>query len=131
MRRYRIVFGAYVRMYAECTIDANDNEAARKRAIDQFKTRAPEFQWVEPDYDNIALPSIVSMQVDDPPSDVLEGYDFPITPADTRQYAAAKMLEALEFVRMTFADIEASKRKGYYVQCPDIVAQAIAAATAL
>jgi hypothetical protein len=131
MKQYRIVFGAYVRMYAECTIDADDNEAARKRAIEQFKSHAPEFQWADPDYGNIALPSIVSIQCGDPPGDVLEGYDFPITPADARQYAAAKMLEALEFVRMTFADLEASKRKGYYVQCPDIVAEAIAAATAL
>ena len=40
------------------------------------------------------------------------------------------MLEALEFVAMTFADIEASKRKGYYTECPKIVADAIAKATA-
>jgi hypothetical protein len=30
---------------------------------------------------------------------------------------------------MTFADIEASKRKGYYTDCPKVVAEAIAAAT--
>jgi hypothetical protein len=71
------------------------------------------------------------MQNNDTNEDVLEGYDFPITPTDARQYAADKMLEALEFVRMTFADIEASKRKGYYTECPKIVAAAIAAATAL
>ena len=39
-------------------------------------------------------------------ADVLEGYDFAITASDARDYAADKMLQALEFVRMTFADIE-------------------------
>jgi hypothetical protein len=66
---------------------------------------------VRPQYDNLALPSIVSMQGNDTYEDVLEGYDFPITPPDARQYAADKMLEALEFVQMTFADIEASNAR--------------------
>jgi hypothetical protein len=42
--------------------------------------------------------------------------------------AAPDMLDALEFVCMTFADMEASKRKGYYTDCPKIVATAIAKA---
>jgi hypothetical protein len=131
MKQYRIIFGAYVRMYADHTVHAENNEAARKQAIEEFKARAHELQWLDPNYDNLALPSILSIQIDDPAGDVLEGYDFPITPADARQYAAGKMLEALEFVRMTFADIEASKRKGYYTECPKIVAPAIAEATVI
>jgi len=43
--------------------------------------------------------------------------------------AAPDMLAALEFVSMTFADIEASKRKGYYTECPKIVAAVITKAT--
>jgi hypothetical protein len=129
MKQYRVVFGAYVRMYADYSVHAKTNEAARKLAIEEFKARSHELQWLDPNYDNLALPSIVSMQIDDPPGDVLEGYDFSITSKDVRQYAADKMLEALEFVRMTFADIEASKRKGYYTECPKIVAEAIAEAT--
>ena len=61
----------------------------------------------------------------------MEGFDFPITASDARDYASTKMLEALEFVRMTFADIEASKRKGYYARCPEIVDEAIAEATVI
>ena len=131
MKQYRVLFGAYVRMYAEHTIDAEDKETARKLAIQEFKARTRDIQWFDPDYDNLALPSIVSMQIEDTDKDVLDGYDFPITPTDARQYAADTMLEALEFVRMTFADIEASKRKGYYTQCPKIVAEAIAKATVI
>jgi hypothetical protein len=128
MPEYRIVFGAYVRMYADHSIEAEDDEAARNLAIEEFKAHASELPWCDPQYDNLALPSIVSM-VDETRNDVVEGYDFPVTPADARQYAADKMLEALEFVQMTFADIEASKRKGYFTQCPKIVSEAIAEAT--
>jgi hypothetical protein len=128
MPEYRIVFGAYVRMYADHSIEAEDDEAARNLAIEEFKAHASELPWCDPQYDNLALPSIVSM-VDETRNDVVEGYDFPVTPADARQYAADKMLEALEFVQMTFADFEASKRKGYFTQCPKIVSEAIAEAT--
>jgi hypothetical protein len=128
MPEYRIVFAAYVRMYADHSIEAENNEAARNLAIEEFKAHASELPWCDPQYDNLALPSIVSM-VDETRNDVVEGYDFPVTPADARQYAADKMLEALEFVQMTFADIEASKRKGYFTQCPKIVSEAIAEAT--
>ena len=129
MPEYRIVFGAYVRMYADHTVTAASTDAARKLAIEEFKTRASELPWCDPQYDNLALPSIVTLEVAETRDDVLGGYDFPITSADARQYAADKMLEALEFVRMTFADIEASKRKGYYTECPKVVAEAIADAT--
>jgi hypothetical protein len=131
MNKYRVLFGAYVRMYAERTVDAEDDQAARKQAIEEFKAGVQDITWFDPQEDNLALPSIVSMQNNDTNEDVLEGYDFAVTPTDARQYAADTMLEALEFVRMTFADIEASKRKGYYTQCPKIVAEAIAEATAL
>jgi hypothetical protein len=46
--------------------------------------------------------------------------------ARARNDASVDLIEALEFVRMTFADIEASKRKGYYTECPKIVAAALA-----
>ena len=129
MPRYHVTYGSYVRMYADHFIDADNDDAARIRAIEDFKSHSQEFQWIDPQYDNMALPSIVSIQTDDAREDVLQGYDFAVTPADARQYAAYKMLQALEFVRMTFADMEASKRKGYYTQCPKIVAEAIAEAT--
>jgi hypothetical protein len=55
----------------------------------------------------------------------------PATPRDKAlMIAAPEMRDALEFVAMTFADIEASKRKGYYTECPKIVSTAIAKATA-
>jgi hypothetical protein len=131
MKQYRILYGAYVRMYADHTLLAENDDAARMLAIEEFKARAPVLTWIDPNYDNLALPSICSMQIDDPPGDVLEGHDFPVTPADARQYAAEKMLAALEFVRMTFADLEGSKRKGYFTQCPKVVADAIAEAASM
>jgi hypothetical protein len=131
MKEYRIVYGAFVRMYANHTIEAEDDEAACKLAIEEFKGKSADLQWTDANYDNLALPSIVNLVAVDPPGDVLEGHDFPVTPADARQYAADSMLAALEFVRMTFADLEASKRKGYFTECPKIVAKAIAEATAV
>jgi hypothetical protein len=122
MKQYRIVYGAFVRMYADHTIEAESDEAARKLAIEEFKAKGGDLQWTDANYDNLALPSIVNLDAVDPPGDVLEGHDFSVTPADARQYAAGAMLQALEFVRMTFADIEASKRKGYLTECPKIVA---------
>jgi hypothetical protein len=82
MNQYRVLFGAYVRMYAEHIIDAEDDQAARKQAIKEFKARVLDITWCDPQYDNLALPSIVSMQNNDTNEDVLEGYDFPITPTD-------------------------------------------------
>lgn len=131
MKQYRVLFGAYVRMYADHTVHAENNEAARKLAIEEFKARVQDIVWFDAQYNNLALPSIVSMQDNDTNEDVVDGYDLPLTSSDARQYAADKMLQALEFVQMTFADIEASKRKGYYTECPKIVAGAIAEATAL
>lgn len=131
MKLYRVLSGAYVRMYADHTVHAETNEAARKLAIEEFKARLQDIVWYDAQYDNLALPSIVSLQDNDTNEDVVDGYDFALTPSDARQYAADKMLQALEFVQMTFADIEASKRKGYYAECPKIVAEAIAEATAL
>ena len=131
MNEYRIVYGAFVRMYADHTIEAENDEAARKLAIEEFKAKSADLQWTDANYDNLALPSIVNLVAVDPPADLLEGHDFSVTPADARQYAADTMLQALEFVRMTFADIEASKRKGYFTDCPKIVARAIAEATAV
>jgi hypothetical protein len=129
MKQYRIHYGAYVRMYAEHTIHAENSQAARDLAIQEFKTKAEDLQWYDPQFDNLAFPSIISIQDSDTREDVLEHHDFASTATDARQYAADKMLQALEFVRMTFADIDASKRKGYFTQCPKIVAEAIAEAT--
>jgi hypothetical protein len=131
MKEYRIVYGAFIRMYADHAIEAENDEVARKLAIDEFKAKGADLQWTDAQYDNLALPSIVSLAAVDPLGDVLEGHDFSATPADARQYAADAMLQALEFVRMTFADIEASKRKGYFSECPKIVVKAIAEATAV
>jgi hypothetical protein len=117
MKEYRILYGAYVRMYADHTVLAENNDAARQLAIEEFKTRAPELQWVDPNYDNLALPSICCMQIRERygagafSGPVLEGYDFPITAADSRRYGAEKMLATLEFVRMTFSDLEAANAK--------------------
>ena len=131
MKQYRVLYGSFVRMYADHVIEAENDETARQAAIQEFEARNDELDWYDAQYDNIAQPSIVSIQDTETNGTVLEGFDFPITATDAREYASGKMLEALEFVRMTFADIEASKRKGYYARCPKIVDEAIAEATVI
>lgn len=96
MKTYRILYGSFVRMYADWTIEAEDSETARKLAIEQFKAKNDEIDWYDPQYDNIAQPSIVSIQDTETNDTVLEGFDFPITAADAREYTAEKLLAALE-----------------------------------
>lgn len=96
MKTYRILYGAFVRMYADWTIEAEDDETARKLAIEQFKAKNGELDWYDAQYDNIAQPSIVSIQDTETNGTVLEGFDFLITATDAREYAADKLLAALE-----------------------------------
>jgi hypothetical protein len=96
MKTYRVLYGSFVRMYADWTIEAEDSETARKLAIEQFKAKNDEMDWYDPQYDNIAQPSIVSIEDAETKDTVLEGFDFPITAADAREYAAEKLLAALQ-----------------------------------
>jgi hypothetical protein len=83
-------------MYADWTIEAKDSETARKLAIEQFKAKNDEMDWYDPQFDNIAQPSIVSIEDAETNGTVLEGFDFPATAADAREYAADKLLAALQ-----------------------------------
>ena len=94
MKQYRILFGAFVRMYADHTIEAENDETARQVAIEEFKARNDELDWYDAQYDNIAQPSIVSIQDTETNGTVLEGFDFPITATDAREYASAKCSNA-------------------------------------
>jgi hypothetical protein len=96
MKQYRVLFGAYIRMYADHTIEAENEEVARQVAIQEFKAKNDELDWYDAQYDNIAQPSIVSIQDTETNSTVLEGFDFPITAADAHEYAADKLLAALQ-----------------------------------
>jgi hypothetical protein len=131
MKKYRIVYGAFVRMYADHAIEAEDDEAAPKMAIEEFKANGEDLQWTDAQYDNLALPSIVSLEATDPPGDVLEGHDVAATPADARQYAADKLLEALLNI-MPEIDREIDRRKDtgdddYWIALDRIAANARAA----
>ena len=69
--------------------------AARKRAITEFLATARNCRGSIP----IRQPGLAldcQHANGEPPGDVLDGYDFPITPTDARQYAAAKLLAALD-----------------------------------
>jgi hypothetical protein len=96
MKTYRVLFGAYVRMYADRTIEAENGDAARQLAIQDFKATNAEFDWYDAQFDNIAQPSIVSIEDNETNDTVLEGFDFPATAADAREYAADKLLAALQ-----------------------------------
>jgi hypothetical protein len=96
MKQYRVLFGCYVRMYADHTIEAENDETARQVAIREFKAKNDELDWYDAQYDNIAQPSIVSIQDTETNGTVLEGFDFPITASDAREYAADKLLTALQ-----------------------------------
>jgi hypothetical protein len=96
MKQYRVLYGSFVRMYADHTIEAENDETARQVAIREFKAKNDELDWYDAQYDNIAQPSIVSIQDTETNGTVLEGFDFPITATDAREYAADKLLAALQ-----------------------------------
>ena len=96
MKTYRILFGGFVRMYADSIIEAENDEAARQAAIQEFKARNDELDWYDAQYDNIAQPSIVSIEDAETKDTILEGFDFPATAADAREYASDKLLAALQ-----------------------------------
>jgi hypothetical protein len=96
MKTYRVLYGSFVRMYAGWTIEAENSETARQLAIEQFKAKNDEMDWYDAQFDNIAQPSIVSIEDAETNDTVLEGFDFPITAADAREYAAEKLLAALQ-----------------------------------
>jgi hypothetical protein len=132
MPEYRIVFGAYVRMYADHVVSAENDDAARQLAIREFKDRGHELQWLDPNYDNLALPSICSLETDDPPGEVFQGYDFSVTPADARQYAAAKLLAALEnLLPEVEAEIDQRQHSGIDEEWLDLDRKAADARTAI
>ena len=96
MKQYRVLYGAFIRMYADYTIEAENDETARQVAIREFKAKNEELDWYDAQYDNIAQPSIVSIQDTETNGTVLEGFDFPITATDAREYAADKLLATLQ-----------------------------------
>ena len=55
MKQYRIVFGAFIRCTQTIPSEAENDDAARQKAIEEFKARSPELHWLDPNYDNLAL----------------------------------------------------------------------------
>lgn len=101
MQRYNVAFGAFVRGYAQAEFEAENDEAAKAKCIEIFKTDNGEdgLDWGEFDYENLALPSICSLQrLGDTfaeREDIEEGRDFAVTPEDARDFVSAEMLAML------------------------------------
>jgi hypothetical protein len=96
MNRYSAIFGIYVRMYVDHQFDAVSDEAATAQAIQEFKEHAREFIWIDADYDNLALPSIVGLHELETNRDIAEGHDFAACAADARDLASAELLACLK-----------------------------------
>jgi hypothetical protein len=96
MKNYHVTFGAYVRMYAGHEFEAEDDNAALPKAIDEFKKHGGEFGWTDEDYDNLALPSIVGLQDTETGKDFLEGHDFAASEEDARDLASRDLLASLK-----------------------------------
>ena len=96
MTRYNVMYGAYVRAYADHSFDAPDDESAVKQAIASFSGAADALDWTDYDYSNLALPSIVSIAPEGPGTEIVTGLDFAATPQDARDMASSAMFEALQ-----------------------------------
>lgn len=129
--KYNIHYGVSVRAYADTTIETPkrvDMATLKNLAIEHFKENSDSLKLSGYDPDNLAHPSIVDIFPEGETQALIQNEDFAISEEDNLDYAAPKMLEALKFVRMTLADIEASKRKGYIGQCIKLVSEAISKA---
>lgn len=109
MKKYNVTYGAFVRGYAQAEFEAENDAAAKTKAIEVFKTDNGDdgLDWTDFDYENLAQPSIVSLQSEE--KDVLEGHDFATNKDDARDYASREMLEMLKRIA---SFIEVMKRSG-------------------
>jgi hypothetical protein len=84
MKKYHATYGVCIRAYAQHNFEAANDEAAKTKALEEFKEHQTEMAWSDFDHDNLALPSIVGLRDEDNARDILQGYDFAITTEDAR-----------------------------------------------
>lgn len=110
MQTYNCTIGFYVRAYVNFDVEAESDEKAQQAAIDKFTDDSLHHASYENDWDNIAMPAIVSLENEDTGASIAEGEDFAQNDMDAQQLASGQMLEALRHC-LAFAEYELELRK--------------------
>jgi hypothetical protein len=97
LKSYSATIGVYVRAYGHIKFEAEGDETATAAAIAVFKDRTQDVFFADFDWNNLAHPSIVSIDdAEDSDRTIAEGVDFALSPEDARDLASADLLTALE-----------------------------------
>jgi hypothetical protein len=107
MQEYTALIGAYVRSYAEIKVEAISDEEVVATAIVKFKVNERDMTFHETDWENIALPSIVSLERLPDHQAVTEGHDFALNETDARDLHARELLDIATLIAEGSADIDA------------------------
>lgn len=107
MKKYNVMYGASIRAYGQATFFAENNDASIEKAKLIFRKAQDDIVFDDVDYDNMALPAIVSIQSDD--EDVAQGIDFALTEDDALDFNSRAMFNLLKELRGWIND-EAERR---------------------
>jgi hypothetical protein len=105
MQEYTALIGAYVRSYAEIKFEAAGDEEAVAAAIAKFEANERDMTFHETDWDNRALPSIVSLERFPDRDLVIEGHDFALDQDDARDLHAQELLNLAQLIAEGWTDI--------------------------
>lgn len=112
MKTYNATIGVYVRQYASLDFESdNPDPEFLKATTIQLAQVNGKMEFYDTDWDNMALPSIVSLSEENGTEDIIEGHDFSMTAEDAAQWNAMAMLQMLNraLALMPLGTIERAK----------------------
>jgi hypothetical protein len=111
MQEFTATIGAYVRSYATFRFEAKSMKATPAVAIAKYKRDDDDIMFDETDWNNVALPSIVSIERVRDDKLVIEGHDFALNEDDARDLHAQELLNIVRLVAASDNDADGLKER--------------------
>jgi hypothetical protein len=109
MQEFHALIGAYVRSYCEMTFEAKSMKAALPQAIAKYKQNDRDVTYRDTDYENVALPCVVSLERMSDRKLIVEGHDFALNENDARDLHAQELLNIARLTASGCTDVGALK----------------------